>query len=269
MKKGAILALSLVAAISLNAAVLATVNGANITDEDIAPALGGHMEKLDQIPAKAKRNLLDRVIERELMLQQADKDNIQNDPEYKKDMLELSKNVAINVWMKKQFDAIKIDEKKVKEAYEANKNKYVIPAQVRAKHILVKTDKEAMDILKSLKGLKGEALTKKFEELAKSKSIDQGSALNGGELGWFGESQMVPEFAKAAFALKKGQISTKPVKSEFGYHIILKEDSKDKTALSYDKVKPEIENQLKSQEFREIVKNKLDELKKNAKIEYK
>ncbi|ANE35662.1 SurA-like chaperone / peptidyl-prolyl cis-trans isomerase [Campylobacter iguaniorum] len=269
MKKGLALALSLAAAMSLNAAVLATVNGQNITDEDLAPALGSHMSELEKIPAEMKKNLLDRVIERQLMVEQAKKDGINQDPEYKKAIADITDNVAVNIWMKKQFEGLKVDEKKVKDFYEKNKDKYVVPAQVKAKHILVASEKEAKDIIKSLNGLKGDALDKKFSQIAKEKSIDKSSAQNGGELGWFGESQMVPSFGKASFELKKGEMTKQPVQSEFGYHIILKEDSKPQTALAYDKVKGKIETQLKTDEFRNVMQKKVDELKKAAKIEYK
>ncbi|EDO9795327.1 peptidylprolyl isomerase [Campylobacter fetus] len=269
MKKGVILALSLAAAVSLNAAVLATVNGQNITDEDLAPVLVPHGSETSNVPADMKKNLLDRVIERKLMLDQAKKDGIEKDDEFKKVVKELEDNVAINIWMKKQFDAIKVDEKKAKDFYEQNKDKFVVPAQAKAKHILVETEKEAADIIKSLNGLKGAALDKKFSEIAKEKSIDKSSAVNGGELGWFGESQMVASFSKAAFGLKKGEITNKPVKSEFGYHVILKEDMKDKSAVGFDKAKANIENQMKSEEFRTVMQKKVSDLKKDAKIEYK
>lgn len=270
MKKGMILALSLAAAVSLNAAVLATVNGEEITDADLAPALGAaHSSDLDKIPAEMKKNLVTRIIERKLMLKQAKSEGIEKDPEFKKLLDELADNVAINLWMKKQFDGLKVDSAKVKDFYNKNKDKFVMPAQSRAKHILVQTEKEAKDIIKSLNGLKGDALQSKFSELAKSKSIDKGSAVNGGELGWFKASQMVPEFADATFKLKKGEMTKTPVQSQFGYHIILKEDAKDQTTLSLDEVKTNIENQLKSEEFKTAMQKKVDALKKDAKIEYK
>ena len=112
-------------------------------------------------------------------------------------------------------------------------------------------------------------LVKKFEELAKSKSTDQGSAANGGELGWFGQSQMVKPFADAAFALKKGEVTQKPVKSNFGYHVILKEDSKAAGTVGLNEVKPQIEGNLKMEKFRNDIRKRGDELRSKAKVEYK
>ncbi|WP_299040750.1 peptidylprolyl isomerase [uncultured Campylobacter sp.] len=270
MKKGLFLALSLAATMSLNAAVLATVNGEEITDKDLAPLLGAHGADFDKIPDQMKKQLIDMAINGQLILEQAKKDGIEKTTEYK-DALKFSQdNVLRNVWTQNEYKKVKIPEADVKAFYDKNKDTiFVSPAQAKAKHILVGTQKEAEDIIAQLKGLKGDALTAKFSELAKTKSIDKGSAMNGGELGWFDESRMVPAFSKAAFALKNGTITIKPVKSEFGYHVILKEDSKAKTTVSYDKVKKNIEEQLRSEKFRTVMQGKMNELRQGAKIEYK
>lgn len=270
MKKGLFLALSLAATMSLNAAVLATVNGEEITDKDLAPLLGAHGADFDKIPDQMKKQLIDVAINGQLILEQAKKDGIEKTTEYK-DALKFSQdNVLRHVWTQNEYKKVKISEADVKAFYEKNKDTiFVSPAQAKAKHILVGTQKEAEDIIAQLKGLKGDALTAKFSELAKTKSIDKGSAMNGGELGWFDESRMFPVFSKAAFALKNGTITIKPVKSEFGYHVILKEDSKAKTTVAYDKVKKNIEEQLRSEKFRTVMQGKMNELRQGAKIEYK
>ena len=171
--------------------------------------------------------------------------------------------------MKRIFDNIKVSDSEISDFYNKNKAEFAVPAQVRAKHILVATEKEANDVIAALKGLKDDALVKKFEELAKSKSTDQGSAVNGGELGWFGQSQMVKPFADAAFALKKGEVTQKPVKSNFGYHVILKEDSKAAGTVSLNEVKPQIEGSIKMEKFRNDIRKRGDELRSKAKVEYK
>ncbi len=269
MNKSFLLALSLAAAVSLNAAVYATVNGKDVTDEDLAPVLGGDATRINQLPSDAKKNLIDRIVERKLMIDEAKKSGIENDPEYTKSLQSVMDNVAVDIWMKKQFDAIKIDNKKTKDFYDKNKDKFVVPAQTKAKHILVNDEKKAKEIIKTLSSLKGDALTKKFVELAKAESIDRGSADNGGELGWFPQSQMVAEFSKAAFALKKGELTKTPVKTEFGYHVILKEDEKKTTTLGFDQVKKDIENQLRTEEFRVVIQKRAEELRNKAKVEYK
>jgi len=109
-------------------------------------------------------------------------------------------------------------------------------ASAHARHILVKTEEEAKKIIEALKGLKGEALKKKFIELAKSKSTGP-SGPQGGDLGTFTKGQMVPEFSKAVWALKPGEITTAPVKTQFGYHVIYLEDKKEAQPTPYEKVK--------------------------------
>ena len=83
-----------------------------------------------------------------------------------------------------------------------------------------------------------------FEEIAKSKSKDPGSAKNGGDLGWVSEKALVPEFSKAMVQLKNGQTSDKPVKSQFGYHIIKVVDSRDVKAPSYDEMKDQLKQMI-------------------------
>ncbi|ARR00892.1 MULTISPECIES: peptidylprolyl isomerase [Campylobacter] len=270
MKKGIFLAPILAASVSLNAAVLATVNGKEISDKDLAPLLGAHGADFDKIPEQMKKQLLEMAINGELILEQAKKDGTDKTKEYQEALKFSQDNVLRNVWTQNEYKKIKVSNADVKAFYEKNKETiFVSPAQAKAKHILVETQKEAEDIIAQLKGLKGDALTAKFSELAKTKSIDRGSAANGGELGWFDESRMVPAFSKAAFGLKNGTITIKPVKSEFGYHVILKEDSKAKTTVAYDKVKNNIEEQLRSEQFKTVMQEKMDKLRQGAKVEYK
>ena len=168
-------------------------------------------------------------------------------------------------------DKVKIDNSKVKALYDKNKAQFVEPAQVKARHILVKSDAEAKEIISELGSLKGSALTQKFEELARSKSIDPGSASRGGDLGWFGQQDMVKPFSDAAFSLKNGTFTRTPVKTQYGFHVILKEDSKARKQLTLSdaSVKNFIENQLKIQEVQQLMNKKAMELFQGAKVEIK
>ena len=243
MKKS-ILALSLAASISLNAAVVAVVNGEKIDDS----IFGSSASQIQSLPAEAKKAMIDRIIVRQLLLEEAKKAKVQDSPEYKLAAKQGEENLAIQVWEKQQFDAIKISDSEAKDFYNKNKDKTIIPAQVRAKHILVAS---------------------KFSEIASTKSIDKASGANGGELGFFPKSQMVPEFADAAFAMKKGEISKAPVQTNFGFHIILKEDERAQSTLTFNRVKDDIINTLKTQKLQVQMQKKVEDLRKNAKIEYK
>jgi len=171
------------------------------------------------------------------------------------------------MWQKKEFEKIKVSNKELKKYYNENKQEFMQRESVHARHILVKSEDEAKKIIKSLKGLKGDALKNKFIELAKEKSVGP-SGPRGGDLGYFGKGQMVPAFNDAVFNMKVGTITKEPVKTQFGYHVIYLEDKKDKVFQNFNDVKPYIEQRLKSEKFRKIIQNKLEKLKNKAKIKY-
>ena len=184
--------------------------------------------------------------------------------------LELAKRaIALRVYQEKQFQKIKVDAKEISDFYAQNKDKFVEPAQMKAKHILVKDENEAKEIIKELSNLKGADLDKKFTEIAKTKSIEPIASQSGGELGWFAAEQMVKPFSDAVSALKKGEITKTPVKTQFGFHVILKEDAKDKKQLTQDDVKQFIEENIKQEKFQQHIKDEGKMLREKAKIEYK
>ncbi|EOA4393776.1 peptidylprolyl isomerase [Campylobacter coli] len=273
MRKVSLIAAALIAGVTLNlnAATIATVNGKNISDTEVseffAPMLRG--EDFKSLPDHQKKALLQQYIMQDLILQDAKKQNLEKDPLYKKELERAKDSILVNVYQEKILNSIKVDSSKVKAFYEQNKEKYIKPAAVQAKHILVSSEQEAKDIIKELKGLKGKALDDKFSQLAQEKSIDPGSKNQGGELGWFDQSTMVKPFIDAAFALKNGTITTTPVKTNFGYHVILKENSRAKEQIKFDDVKKGIENGLKFEEFKKVINQKGQDLLNNAKVEYK
>ena len=128
--------------------------------------------------------------------------------------------------------------------------------EVHARHILLKTEDEAKAVLAELK--KGGD----FEKLAKEKSTDPSAKTNGGDLGYFGKEQMVPEFAEAAFKLNKGDLSD-PVKSQFGWHVIRQEDKRTKPVPEFDKVKPQLVQFVVRNAQAELI----NKLRKDANIE--
>lgn len=271
MKKLSIALATLFVGVSLNAAVVATLNGKNITDAqidaDLAPVLQG--QSINKLPAEQKATIIQNYIVQKLVLEDANKQKLDKKPDYNK-MLENAKDqIILTLYEREIFNSIKINESKIKEAYNNNKSQFIRPARVQARHILVSDEKTAKSIINELKNLKGDALTKKFAELATSKSIDKVSAQSGGSLGWFEDGNMVKEFSNVAFSLKNGELTKNPVKTQFGYHVILKEKSEAKKQLSYDEVKGAIEQQLKNQEFQQKLGAKIQELYQKAKIEIK
>ena len=248
--------------------VLATVNGVAINKSDIDTSLQSRGMSFDKLPASQQKQILDRLIERELLVATAKKDGIENDPEYKKDLENLKKDLLIKAWMGKVYKKTLISDSEANKYYQDNKDKYKEPAKVHARHILVKTEDEANKLIDELKNLKGEELKKKFIELAKTKSTGP-SGKNGGDLGYFTKGQMVKPFEEATFGMKKGEVSAKPVKTQFGYHIIYVEDKKDASVAPFEKVKKQIIAKLRQEQFNKAIKNTLDKMKKDSKIDIK
>lgn len=270
MKKVLFTALSLAVAMNLNAKVFATVDGKDITDVDLAPMLAGMSGvNFEALPDKLQNQVIDKAIDLRLLINEAKKSGIEKDELYKK-QLEIAKdNIALSAWQEKEFNNIKVSDKEIEDFYNKNKDKFIEPASIAASHILVEKEDDAKKIIADLSNLKSDELKKKFAEIAKEKSIDPSGKQNGGDLGYFIKEQMVPEFGEAADKLKKGEITKTPVKTKFGYHIILKNDAKDKKQLGLAEVKDHIKSIIRQEKFQADFEKKIKDLKSKAKIEYK
>ncbi len=267
------LTIGLSIAINANATVFATVNGENITESEISPIVIGagiNLAEFSKLNDAQKKSIIDKAIEFKLLFDEAKKSGVEKKDAYKT-QIEYTKNLAIiNAWQDQQVSQIKISDKKLQDFYNQNKNDFVEPELVKIKHILVNKDEEAKNIITQLKGLKGEELSTKFSAIAIEKSIDPIAKQTGGDLPPFPRKDvMVEEVSNAAFAMKKGEISKTPVKSQFGYHVILKEDQIKQRQVSFIEAKPFIENLLRQQEAENALRKASDDLRKKAKIEYK
>lgn len=267
MRKLLLGTLSLAVAASLNATVLATVNGKNVTDADVKMLMGNMQGKItyETLPKETKERVLEQAIERSLLIDNAIKTGISKTVEYDQALKRVKQDIALEIWMKRQFDNIKISDSDAKKYYQNNGDKFMQPKKAKARHILLKTEADAQAVIKELNGLSGKALEDKFVELAKSKSTGP-SAKSGGELGWFAENQMVKPFSEAAFALKKGEITKTPIKTQFGYHVILSEGQESSQKVDFEKAKEHIKNGLKMEQFKEKISTKAKDLRKKAKV---
>ena len=246
----------------------ATVNGESITKDDIAQVMGPQASQFDKLDKNMKKRVLDTLVEKKLLIQNASKSGLENSDAYKKKLEIVKKELLLTTWMEEEAKKIEasIKDSDLKAFYDKNRDKFKEPAQLKARHILVKSEDEAKAIIKELEGAKD--VNAKFIELAKSKSTGP-SGQNGGELGWFPLERMVPEFSSAADKLKKGEFTKTPVKTQFGYHVILLEDRKPAGVKSFDEVKPQIKAILNRKKFNDFIENKVKALKKDAKIEIK
>jgi len=253
---------------------LVTVNGTPITQQEVdAELMNATQGRFNQVPAEKqaqfRQQVLQQLIGKELVYGDAKKTGIlkSNDykVEYKKLEARMKKELAVQVWQKKQLDGIKISEKELKEYYDKNLGEFNEKEAVHARHILVKTEAEAKSIINELKSLSGAKLKSQFEALAKAKSTGP-SGPKGGDLGYFAQGQMVPAFNDKVFSMKEGTITLSPVKTQFGFHVIYLEDKKTAATRAFAEVKSFIEQRLKMEKFKSVMKSKMDALQKKATI---
>ncbi len=255
-----ITALSL--AVSVQATeVIATVNGEEITQQDVQSYMQQMPQQMRQSGQMDRQKLLGQLVQKELLTQYALKEGITKDEQYQKLLDRLKRDLALEVWMGKQMDSVSVSDKEVKEYYENNKGQFekMSNKQVRARHILVESKEKAQELIDQLQGSNN--LREDFIAMAKEHSTGP-SAKNGGDLGFFGKGKMVPAFDEVVFDMKKGELTKEPVKSEFGHHVIYMEDHKDK----FDVVKPRIQQTLRNQKFGQILDEVTKEQKKDADI---
>jgi len=266
----------LLGASSASGATVAVVNGDEITTDEVNKVLmEGTQGRFDTLPADKQNELRQRIIEglvaQELIYDDAKKMGVLDSKEYKAQLEEmvsrLRKQLAAKVWEQQQFEGINVDSKEVKSYYDANADEFVDKEKIHARHILVKNKADAEAIIKSMKSLSGDKLKSEFIAQAKSKSTGP-SAARGGDLGYFPRGQMVPSFNDAAFAMKEGTISSTPVQSQFGYHVIYIEDKVPAKKLGFDEVKNYIEQRLKMDKFKAYMEKKMSTLREKAKITY-
>lgn len=179
------------------------------------------------------------LVTRELILQEADKRGIIQ-KESVRDQLEQSRvGILVAAVFEDFIEKEGVTDAELKAAYESVKAQYT-GKEYHVEHILVEKESDAKAIIAQLKA------GGNFEEIAKAKSKDPGSAPNGGDLSWVTEKSLVPEFSKAMVQMKNGQVSDKPVKSQFGWHIIKMLDTRDMKAPSFEELKEQLKQMVVS-----------------------
>jgi len=217
--------------------VLATVNGTPIHMSDVQAAGNELPAQMQQLPPDQLFPLLvNQLIDRQALLVAAQTAGLQNDPKIQAAMQAAANEKLENAYVQQQI-APSITDAAVQAEYQKDYAGKPGPEQVDAKHILVKTQAEAEAIIEKLNH------GADFSKLAIKDSIDPG-AKNGGELGWFTQTEMVPAFANAAFALQPGQYTKTPVQSQFGWHVILCEGKRQSPPQAFADVKDQIRQSL-------------------------
>jgi len=237
--------------------VLATIDGTKVTVKEVDQISADLDPQFAKLPDDQRRlAALAAIIDIKSLAAKAEAEKLDQTPEFKT-RIEFMKDRALHNDYFKQQVVDKITDADIRARYD--KEIAAMPPQneVRARHILVKTKEEAEAIIKQLDG------GAKFEDIAKEKSTD-GSAAQGGDLGYFGPGQMVPEFDKAANALEVGQYTKEPVQTQFGFHVIKLEDKRVQQPPAFDQVKDQVKSILIRERYMELVKKERGDLK----IEY-
>ena len=236
---------------------VATVNGAPISKSrvDLLVKQGGAQGQPDN--ADTRKAILDQLTMQMVIAEEAVKKGLDKTPDVAEKLELVKQSILANAYVQDYIKNNPVTEEAMKAEYERIKAT-ITGTEYKARHILVEKEAEAKDIIAKLKKDAGA-----FAKLAKEKSKDPGSGAQGGDLGWFDISRMVPEFGAAVSKLEKGAITQEPVKTQFGYHVIQLEDSKPVEAPPFDEVKPALSQQLQQQNLMK----QLDDLKAKAKID--
>ena len=252
---GAILALALAAACPASARVLATVDGMEITDDDVQVALEDLGPTLPQQIEGPQREayVLDYLIDLRLVAKKAAAEKMGEGADAARRLAYFRDKVMMETLLGKVAKDGATDAA-LKQVYDEAAAKQTSEEEISARHILVPTEDEAKAAFKRVKG--GENFAKVADEVSK----DPGS--KGGDLGWFTKDRMVPEFGEAAYKLKKGEIS-EPVKSQFGWHVIKLEDRRMKPFPSFEDVKAQVAQYVAQKSQSELIMK----LREGAKIE--
>lgn len=237
--------------------VVARVDGTEIHRSEIDALIGQLPPNVREMkPEVVIPALIEQVVNQRLVAAAGYKAGLQNSDEVKADLKKAEARSVQHAYIQKLIDA-KITPSMLENAYKQRLATNPPAEEVRASHILVETEDQAKAIIEELK--KGGD----FAKIAKEKSKDPSAAAQGGDLGYFTREAMVQEFADAAFSMKPGEVSEKPVKSQFGWHVIKVVDRRTPPPPSFEDMKSDLEEQMSQ----DVIKKELETLRAAAKVE--
>jgi len=260
MKLKTLAACAVLAALPLAALAqnIAVVNGKAVPKSRVDTLLTQAQRGGQQITPEMQTQARDQVVLREIFAQEAEKRGIGANPDFRVQMELARQSILIRELFEDYRKKNPVSDEAAKAEYDKFKSQ-ATGTEYRARHILVEKEDEAKAIIEQIKG------GAKFEDLAKKLSKDPGSGANGGELDFAKPDSYVAEFGQAMTKLKKGEMTETPVKTQFGYHVIRLEDTRDASFPAFDDVKAQIKQrmeQAKMQQYQE-------ELRTKAKTDYK
>ena len=236
--------------------ILVTVGGLNITEADVNDFLAnlGQRGQGYNTP-EGKKMVLEQLVADKLLLLYAKRNLIESEPEFKAELAKLKDSLLVNYVGSKLLSDVKVSDKEIEEYYNANPNKFKTGETVNASHILVESEEQAKSIYEEIASGKTT-----FEDAAKEYSSCP-SKENGGNLGEFGRGQMVPEFDKAVFEMNEGEITSEPVKTQFGYHLIKLVSKSEASVLPLADILPQLRESLLNEKRRNAYQSKINQLK--------
>jgi peptidyl-prolyl cis-trans isomerase C len=244
-------------AVSAQDAVVAKVNGKTITENDMRLAEAEIGNDLGSLPDGTKRRvLIEFLIENQLFAEAAESQKLASGANFEERLQYWRRRALRDAYFDKTIkDAV--SDAEAKKFYDSQVGGVKPEEEVSARHILVENKDKAREIYEKI------AHGSDFAQLAKENSKDPGSKDQGGQLGYFKRGQMVPQFEEAAFKLKKGEVS-EPVQSQFGWHIIMLDDRRQRTAPDFETVKERVRAAIIHQKAQQIA----TDLRGRAQIEY-
>ena len=241
--------------------ILAVSAGHEITEKELNDLIANYPpeQQIYLSNPNAKNEVLEQLIGFHLFSKMAEEKKIKESKEYKETLAKMENELASHMAATSVIDKVTVDEAEAKAYYDANAAQFANGEQVKAKHILVDEEEQAKKIAEEI------AAGKSFEDAARQYSTCL-SKDKGGDLGYFGRGQMVPEFEKAAFEGTAGELLG-PVKTQFGYHLIVVDDKKEKETSSYDDIKDQLLEQLLQQKKQKVYMETVKELEAKYGVE--
>jgi len=237
--------------------IAATVNGTPISKDSVDKIIGQRSAMGQPDNPETRKAIINQLAMQMLVSQEAIKKNLDKTPEVIDQINLTRQSILANAFVSDYTKNNPVSDDMLKAEYEKVKPQ-MSGTEYKARHILVDKEAEAKGIIAKLK-----KNPKLFGSLAKQYSKDPGSKNKGGDLGWFDPRGMVPEFGAAVAKLAKGKFTLAPVKTQFGYHVILLEDTRTQAAPTFEQVKPQLAKQVQEQNLRKLV----DDIMAKAKIE--
>lgn len=247
MKRLALLAATCVIAIPAYAQNVATVNGKAITQKQLDDFVGLLVEQGAQDSPQLREQVKQEMIGRLVAVQAAEKAGIDKQAGVKQEIELARQGILVRALMTDHLKKHPVTDAEIQAEYDEIKKAQEGRQEYKLRHILVKEEQAAKDIIAAIKSKKTT-----FDAAAKKDSIDPGSGAKGGDLGWGPSSNYVPEFAQAVEKLKKGQMTDAPVQTQFGWHVIKVDDARAVSLPDLKDVKPQIEEMLRQEKLVEF-----------------